>query len=327
MRNSTTSFITALLGGATLFMGASAVSAQSIWTGSDSGSYFGKVCPSITNVIGRTPNDEVIAAGFLEDGQPLFFDHVCQVSGGTIDNMAKVRQNPMDLGIGQFDQLAGDAEGLFVIPTGVSECLYVVTKDENMVSTANLAPRTPFGLPGESSGSTATFMDLEPFNSMRRITNFPSAKAAVDAVDAGTVMAAGFVQIPDTTNSVFEAAEDLNFVGVISRSMLRTKVNGVSVYEGTPSVAVRAGSAWQTIGLGAEAQSITTACTPVVVFGTDPAMLEGADRIDQQDLMVALQNAANAGLLIPDTGDWRAIFGSLAESRREFLEGAIDLLE
>lgn len=300
--------------------------AQQIHTGSNEGSYFSKVCPAVVNIIGAEPSEDVVDAGVLPIG-PLFFEHSCQTSGGTVDNLAKVRANPADLGIGQFDVLAEEADGLFVIPTGVSECLYVVTSNDSIVTAGNLSPRTPFALPGEKSGSTATFMGLEPFSSMRNVEYYPSPLAAIEAVDSGQLPAAGFVQIPDTTNDVFEAAKDLNFIGVISRQMLRRQVNGVAVYEGTPNVSVVAGSALQIIGLGSKAQEITTACTPVVVFGVHPDMLEGNAKLDQLDLMTALQSAAAAGLLIPDTGDWRSLFGRLAEARENALDGALDKLE
>lgn len=287
-------------------------SAQSIHCGSKEGAYTTKVCPAIMDVL---------------RGDPLYFEHAITTSVGTPANIDAVRANPLDLGVGQMNILASNADGLFVVKTGVLECLYVVTSDDELVTATNLSPRLPFGLPPQGSGTTATFMSMSPFSEMRNVTYYESALDAVNAVKNNTVHAAGFVQIPDTSNAVFKAAANLRFVGVINRSMLREQVNGVPLYEGTPNIMVRPGSAWQIIGIGDAAQSITTACTPVVVFGTDPAKLTGTEQLDQQDLVTALEVASKAGKLIPDTGDWRSMFSTLAEGRANLLDAAMQKLE
>lgn len=301
--------------------------AQSIHTGSDAGAYYNNICPAAQDVISSSPSQEALDAdGVLPGGSPLFFEHTCATSGGTVDNLAKVRDNPGDLGVGQLDLVAQDSEGLFVINTGVSECLFVVSNNEAVASASNLNPRMPFGLPGEGSGSAATFMQHEPFASMRNITNFDSALAAIEAVNKGDVAAAGFIQIPDTTNTVFEAAADLYFAGVVNRGMLRQTVGDTRVYEGTPNVQVSPGSWTQIFGAGDEAQTVTTACTPVVIFGQHPDILTGMDKTDMADLMGGLQRAAAANLLVPDTGDWRSLFADLAERRRSAAQDVEDFI-
>jgi hypothetical protein len=301
--------------------------AQQIHTGSDAGAYFNNICPAALDVIGSSPSDEALnTGGVLPGGSPLFFEHSCATSGGTVDNLAKVRANPGDLGVGQLDLVAQDADGLFVVNTGVSECLYVVSNNEAVASASQLNPRMPFGLPSKNSGSAATFLQHEPFSSLRRVTHYDSAIDAVNAVNNGDVAAAGFIQIPDTTNAVFEAAADLHFAGVVNRSMLRQTVGDTRVYEGTPNVQVSPGSWTQIFGAGDEAQTVTTSCTPVVIFGQHPDTLTGMDQTDMADLMGGLQRAATANLLVPDTGDWRSLFANLADRRRSAAKQVEDFI-
>ncbi len=308
-------FTTTILASIALTTGAA--SAQSIHTGGTAGAYFNDFGPAVQAVIGANPSREVRDANILPGGSPLFFEHGLENSAGTVANIAAVRANPLDLGLGQLDLVAQDSEGFRVINTGASECLFVVSNNEAITSATNLSPRLPFGLPAQGSGSAATFQALSPFSEMRNVQHFDSAMAAVEAVKSGDVVAAGFVQMPDTTNALFEAAKDLHYAGVVNRQMLRMQVDDVNVYEGTPDVTVSPGSALQMIGLGSSAKSVTTSCTPVVIFGTDPTLLEGNDRLDQEELMTTLEAAASAGLLIPDTGDWRSLFASLAERREQ----------
>lgn len=311
IRTFTTTLTLALLGGTAPLL------AQQIHTGSDAGAYFNDICPAAVDVISSSPSQEALDAdGVLPGGSPLFFEHMCATSGGTVDNLAKVRANPRDLGVGQLDLVAQDSDGLFVVNTGVSECLYVVSNNEAIASASQLSARMPFGLPGEGSGSAATFLQHEPFSSLRRVNHYDSALDAINAVKSGDEAAAGFIQIPDTTNTVFEAAADLHFAGVVNRSMLRQTVGDTRVYEGTPGVRVSPGSWTQIFGAGDEAQTVTTSCTPVVLFGQHPDTMSGIDQTDQQDLMAGLQRAAEANLLVPNTGDWRSLFADLAERRR-----------
>lgn len=310
-----------------LTFGAGPLFAQQIHTGSDAGAYFNNICPAAQNVISSSPSQEALDAnGVLPGGSPLFFEHTCATSGGTVDNLAQVRANPLDLGVGQLDLVAQDSDGLFVVGTGVSECLYVVSENEAVASASQLNPRMPFGLPGEGSGSAATFLQHEPFSSLRRVTHYDSALDAIEAVKTGDVAAAGFIQIPDTTNAVFEAAADLYFAGVVNRSMLRQTVGDTRVYEGTPNIRVSPGSWTQIFGAGNEAQTVTTSCTPVVLFGQHPDTLTGMDQTDMTDLMEGLQRAAAANLLVPDTGDWRSLFADLAERRRTAAEQVEDFI-
>lgn len=300
---------------------------QSIHTGSAAGAYFNNFGPAVQNVIGASPSREVRDANILPGGSPLFFEHTLANSAGTVANMAAVRANPLDLGLGQLDLVAQNSDGLRVVSTGAVECLFVVSNNETVVSANQLSPRTPFGLPPEASGSAATFMALSPFSEMRNVRHFDSAMAAVEAVKNGDVVAAGFVQLPDTTNDLFEAASDLYFAGVVNRQMLRTQVDGVDVYQGTPDVMVSPGSGWQVVGFGRSAQTVTTSCTPVVIFGTDPALLEGDERLDQELLFETLEAAADAGLLIPNTSDWRSMFASLAERREQMQDSVMEFID
>lgn len=305
---------------AALTISASIASAQdgpTIFTGGTGGAYFNDFGPTVADILGDSPSDEVRESGILGDPdnpELVFINYTLTNTDGTGDNKERVKAAPsLNLGVGQFNEVATDADGLWFVDTGAKECLFGVSSNNSITSASNLNPRVPFGLPGAKSGSASTFMRLEPFASMRNVKNFESTKAMLRGVAAGEVPAGGFVQLPDTTNPNFEAAAHLHFFGVINRRMLREKVNGISVYTGVPDILVSPGSGWQVVGLGDAAKKVTTACTPVVIFGTDPSLLTGYDAEDMALIRDTLKKAANEGLLIPDTGDWRSMFADMAE--------------
>lgn len=290
--------------------------APTIYTGGDKGAYFKNFGPTIAQILGQNPGEELVESGIY--GTPpelVFINYTLTNTQGTGENQQQVRANSgLNLGLGQLNLVAGDSEGLWFVDTGARECLFGISQGDTLTSAAALNRRVPFALPGELSGTTATFTSLEPFNAMRTIVNHDSTAATIAAVVNGDQPAGGFIQLPDTTNPNFTAAADLNFFGIINRDMLRQQVNGINVWFGVPDITVSPGSWTQILGSGDTAKTVTTGCTPVVVFGTDPALLTGHDAEDMTIIRDTLTAAAKAGLLVPDTGDWREMFAAMADS-------------
>lgn len=298
--------------------------AQSIHTGGPNGAYFNSFGPAILNVIGD-PSDEVIESGILSEGA-LYFEHTLANSAGTTANIQSCRENPKDLCLGQAD-LVAQHDGFIVIPTGAKECLFAVTKEEGFDVIQKAGRRIPFSVPSPQSGSFATFQVVTEVlgQEFARVTHYETTSDAVNAVITDQTKIAFFVQLPDTGNPVFEQAyeNDLRFIPIVSRALRRYEVNGITPYSIQPNVRVTPG------GIITSPQIITTTCTDVVVFFQDPVVagLEGNDLLDMQELQAGLEAAAAAGLLIPDTGTWRDLFGNMAQFTSETVDGAINVLE
>lgn len=293
-----------------IFTFSSAV-AQRIHAGSETGSYTNDFCPQVESVL-----------------RAEFFEHTCATSQGSADNVAKVSETPQDVGIGQFDVVAEAAEqnpGMlsFVNPDIGLECLYAVTDSEGIANLSGLSPRMPVALPPEQSGSTATFRFLqsldESLDSMRNISYHDSAMDAVQAVANGDAALAFFVQFPNTQNPVFRVINDNNlyFVPVINRQILRREIGGQSVYQ-PQEVAVSPGGF---LGMGSPTTVLTT-CMPMVLFtGAAELFAEGSiEYQDQVDLIAQLAETQP-----PTTGDWTDVFRNAAavsqERVQEFLDG------
>ncbi len=203
---------------------------RKFYAGAETGDYFGLFCPHVLKTI--TAN-------------PFFFTEFtgCEVSRGSAANIEQVLANPKAIGLSQadvaLDALAQNPDKLAVSTADMGhECLFFVTNDASVNDLNSLPSRLPVALAGEGSGSDRTFRFLQSLNpsleSLRNIQRFGSSAEAVDAVIAGQAVMAFFVQFPNMQNQIFQKllnAENISFVPVISRPILRREVNGVRVYE------------------------------------------------------------------------------------------------
>ena len=290
-------------------LGATPAVGQNIFAGSATGSYTNDFCPQVEATL-----------------KSAYFEHQCQTSKGTGDNVDKVLADPKSVGIGQFDGVAArmveePGKLAMVDPSLGLECLYAVTSDKNVTRLKGLSPRMPIALPPEKSGSTATFQFLQSLDpglaALRKIEHYGSAKQAVEAVAGGKAALAFFVQFPNTKNAVFETinSAQLSFVPVINRAILRHEVDGHKVYQPQKVVVTPAGLMDKITGK--EDTRIDTTCTPVVLFtGAPETMPEGTERSDQQELLGLLAKVQR-----PSTGDWTDIFdNALAFSKDKYNE-------
>ena len=287
--------------------------AQNIHAGSATGSYTNDFCPLVAETLKKQ-----------------YFEHACKTSQGTGDNVEKVLNSPKDVGLGQFDIVAARAlenpDKLAIVNANLGlECLYAVTSDNDIKSLKGLSKRMPIALPGEKSGSTATFKFLQTLDEglaeLRKITYYGSAMKAVEAVISGDAALAFFVQYPNTKNAVFKAVNDakLHFVPVINRQILRHEVAGYRVYEPNEVVVTPAGLLAKLTGK--ESQKIDTACTPLMLFtGSPNQFTEGSvEREDQDDVVKLL-----AGVPRPTTGDWKDIFNNAIAIGKDKIDALVE---
>jgi len=272
----------------TLFLtGASSAMSGTIHTGSDKGSYFNAFCPSVIEAI-----------------EKHHFNHQCATSSGTVDNIEKVRITPTDVGIGQLDIAAGatDLEVIDPDPGLGFECMFAVTNNESVRNLFDLSSRIPLALPGKGSGSEESFRRLQKLDkglgSLRNITYYKSAYRTVESVVNGEAEIAYFVQFPDKRNPVFKLINDnnLSFVPVISRPILRQNTDGVKHYEAMDVNVTPASLLSKANGV---LPKIKTSCTPIVVFTGKLEGLEGDAKADQELLIESLRTTQR-----PESDSW-----------------------
>ena len=297
---------------ASLLLAAAGAQAQKIHAGSQSGSYTNAFCPQVQATL-----------------KQQYFEHSCEVSQGTGDNVEKVMAAPADVGLGQFDIVAARAieepgKLAVVNPNLGLECLYAVTSDGSVESLKGLSKRMPVALPGEKSGSTATFQYLQSLDenlaALRNVTHYDSALKAVQAVIDGDAALAFFVQFPDTTNAVFETINDakLHFVPVINREILRREVAGYRVYQPQEVVVTPAGLLGRLTGK--KPTTVDTTCTPVVLFtGSADGMPEGVQREDQEEVIKLLAQVPR-----PESSDWKDTFKNAVAIGKDKIDALVE---
>ena len=127
-----------------------AASAAQINTGDASGAYYSTFCPSIVKQLDLL-------------GKPS----ECLASNGTGDNLRRVARNPDELGYGQLDVYALEAEKYgggkafeLIRSDDVRECVFAVTRNKSYTNYGQIAvnaDRLRFILPPKDSGSAKTF--------------------------------------------------------------------------------------------------------------------------------------------------------------------------
>ncbi len=240
---------------------ASAASAQdfAINTGGETGAYYSQFCPALAS--------KMKAAGLSA---------TCKTSAGTVENMQRVADDPMQLGYGQLDVMAlkskdfgGSGEFVRLRKDDVRECLFAVTKDKSIENYGQVAVRADelrVVLPPEASGSAATFrylQEIDPYG-VGRASDVIYAANTDEAIkialnDDKTV--ALFVQFPDPENERFKLVgkNGGHIIPVIDRTILDQSIGGVPVYFAQETQVENAG--WLSSG-----SKVVTACTPLVVF-------------------------------------------------------------
>ncbi len=141
---------TALFATAALGLNAATATGAEINTGGESGAYHSTFCPALVNQLNRL-------------GKPSD----CVSSAGSGENLRRVARNPRELGYGQLDVFALEAERYggeeafeIIRSDDVRECVFAVTRNRSYTNFGEIAvnaDRLRFILPPEASGSAKTF--------------------------------------------------------------------------------------------------------------------------------------------------------------------------
>ncbi len=129
-----------------------------------------------------------------------------------------------------------------------------------------------------------------------------------------------FVQSPDMNNDLFKkllAADNVGFVPVLSRQILRREVNGVRVYEPIDITLQTALKSALPSWLVGESPVLTTTCMRVVTVTGSPELFEAGTEAftDQTDLLKALNSVTP-----PTTGGFGDIWKNMQQWSTEKLE-------
>lgn len=268
---------------------------HAIYTGSQGGAYNSTFCPPIPNALNNA----------------FFSGYHCQTSGGTLDNIKQVITKPSELGFVQMDVMALQAKEnpdlmkqISVARSDIAcEGLWMVTKNPQLKSYGDVlgyARRIPFILPGQGSGSTASFKFLQSIDpdGLGRATNIKyvnDAATVINTVAAGSDLSVGFfVQFADPENANIRLMQDkgLTIIPVVSREIANAKVADQTLYQ-VQSFNIKSG------GFFASGEDKVTACTPVaIITGNPEAAKTPNDRDNQKDLIEAIQKVP-ANQLLP----------------------------
>lgn len=279
---------------------ASPVSAQhAIYTGSQGGAYNSTFCPPLPSVLDRA----------------FFSGYRCSPSGGTLDNISKVLSKPTDVGFVQLDVLALQMQEkadlgkeISIIRSDIAcEGMWMVSKNPALKSYGDVlgySRRIPFVLPGQGSGSYASFKFLQSIDpdGLGRATNVKfvqDAATVINTVAAGADNAVGFfVQFADPENSNIRLMQEkgVNIIPVVSRDITKAKVKDKDgkeqdLYQ-VQSFNLKSG------GLFSSGEDKVTACTPVAVITGNPENAKTPnDKDNQRDLIEALAKVPSSALL------------------------------
>ena len=251
-------------------MTATMAAAIDINTGGESGAYHSTFCPNLVgqlSSIGRTGE--------------------CVTSTGSGDNMRRVARNPAELGYGQLDVFALEAErfggrkAFDIIRTDdVRECVFAVTRNKRFTNFGEIAVNADqlrFVLPPKSSGSAKTFdylrrIDPEGLGQARDIVNMESTDAAIEDALKDESSVTFFVQFPDPRNERFRRIRQLSghIVPVVDSIILRQEVDGRTVYYAQETSISQL--KWLNLG-----QRVVTVCTPLVLFTGAASRIENRD--------------------------------------------------
>jgi len=278
------------------------VGAAQIHTGGKTGSYFSAFGPKLEALLSKS-----------------FFDYQVVTSAGSGENIEKVAQNPTDIGLAQGDVLAYRlseqpdlAQKLTVIRTDVAfECLFAVSGPQysdrltNWGEVLTFARRLRIATASENSGPAVTLRFLQTIYDplqQARIQFMDSTDAAIESVIRSQSDVAFFVQFADPSNPRFERINDndLHYVPVVGRAMLRQRVGGDQRVYLPQEVKVQSAGILSFSGV----KTVTTACTPLAYITGNPELLPAGstERLDLEE-MIQLVRSAELDTLRPDE-DW-----------------------
>ncbi len=296
---------------------------RAINTGGTAGAYHGTFCPPIPAALSNA----------------YFQGYTCTPSAGTMENIQRVLSQPTNIGFAQLDVFAREAarrpsefERLQVIRTDIScEGLFMITRnpDLDFGRVLGLSRRIQFVLPAEASGSTASFNYLRSIDADglgrvpdRNITHVATATDVINRVATSTNGEVGFfVQFADPRNQNIRLMVEsgVRVIPVISRELLRARVGDQSVYQAQTFTL----STGNLFGIGARAQTVTTACTPVALFtGSPNAFADRNAQDDARDMIQQLQGMSAASLMPRDTAI-QAILRSATRLSQQAVEQAV----
>ncbi len=320
-----TRFVTLLICGVLGFASApgAAVAAQ-INTGGDSGAYHNTFCPNLVKqlaVLGNTSE--------------------CLTSEGSAENMRRVARNPTELGYGQLDVFAleadrfGGSRAFEVIRSDdVRECVFAVTRNRNYTNFGEIAvnaDRLRFILPPQGSGSAKTFdylrkIDPEGLGQARNVRHADDTDEALRQALADEEAVSFFVQFPDPSNERFQLIRKLSghIVPVVDSVILRQKIDGRTVYFAQETSISQL--KWLNLG-----QRVVTVCTPLVLFTGAMNRVSGQERRAEHRQLVLNIRAMRNEELLPETNPLAQIIKRTrqlsARARYHFQELSLDARE
>ena len=307
---------------ATLALGMTGASAQTIYTGGKTGAYFGVLCPALVD-------------GLRTEG----FTPKCQETTGTLDNINKLLADPTGIAFVQGDAYANwaqanpdQAKKLVTIRDDLaSEGVYFVSKNQTQFAdVVRLITRIKLVLPPQTSGAAQTFENLKKvlpqvFGKVdaSQITYAESAAKAVDLALANDNTLALFVQLPDPANELFKTIVEKkgHFITLVARALLSQKVGGENVYtlETRPVTAA---------GLIKSSVEVTTIATPITIIAqsTDNIPDQGNARVNHDDLIKIIKSTPKEKLL-PKSGPTASLFNRAFTATKETATSLVDKTE
>lgn len=267
---------------------------KAIYTGSQAGAYNSTFCPPLPSAFDKQ----------------FFSGYRCQTSGGTLDNLSQVLKHPSDVGFVQLDVLALQMKEQPELNKQVTiarsdiacEGLWMVTKNTALNSYGDVlgyARRIPFVLPGQNSGSAASFKNLQlnDPDGLGRATNIKYVNDAATVINtvasSNDNMVGFFVQFADPENANIKLMQDrgLKVIPVVSREITKIKVGDQDLYQ-VQSFSMKSG------GLFTSGEEKVTACTPVaIITGNPDAAKSPNDKDNQKDLIEAIRTIPAQNLL------------------------------
>jgi hypothetical protein len=302
-------------------------SPTAINTGGPSGAYHSTFCPPLPRVLSNA----------------YFQGYNCTPSAGTIQNIERVLAQPSNIGFAQLDVFAResltrpqDFQRLSIIRADIAcEGLWMVTRNNDLDfgQILGLARRIKFVLPAQGSGSTASFNYLRSIDpeglgriSDSNVTHLQDATAVIRHIANSTQGEVGFfVQFADPRNANIRliVENNLRVIPVISREILRAKVNDQSVYQ-VQSFNLSHGGFF---GIGGRAQTVTTACTPVAIFTGSPSnFTDRNSQEDARDLVERIRQVPHENIL-PQDSTLASIIRNATRLSQSAIDQAIDGVE
>ncbi|MGI9475592.1 MAG: hypothetical protein ACR2PI_02735 [Hyphomicrobiaceae bacterium] len=266
-----------------------AIAAQ-INTGDASGAYYSTFCPSLVKQLDQL-------------GRPS----ECLVSNGTGDNLRRVARNPDELGYGQLDVYALEAEKYgggtafeLVRSDDVRECVFAVTRNKSYTNYGQIAvnaDRLRFILPPKDSGSAKTFEYLgkidDQLGQARDVINAETTDEAIERTLKDDNAVTFFVQFPDPSNKRFRRIRQLggHIVPVIDSVILRQKVDDQTVYFAQETSISQL--KWLNLG-----KRVVTVCTPLVLFtGAGERITSQQKRAEHRQLVLNIRSMRRKELI------------------------------